>query len=128
VDSRVGDLAGLHVLVVDDNRDARHIFATVVTSFGATVTTATDAAAGLRALHRAPPDIVLCDLELPARDGIWLVHESRRQGITVPFIAISGLDFDERQLEEQGFEAYLRKPVDHEALVRAVLAIARRRT
>lgn len=50
----------------------------------------------------------------------------RAHGVTAPFIALSGLDFDSQRLEELGFEAYLRKPVDHHVLVDAVVAAARR--
>jgi hypothetical protein len=40
---------------------------------------------------------------------------------------VSGLDFDESTLAENGFELFLRKPVDHVSLVEAILAVARGR-
>ena len=124
VDVHVGALAGLHVLVVEDNRDARQIFSGVLTYYGAYVTSVATAAAGLSHLRAIKPDLVLADFQLPDHDAAWLVRQAARRDIRVPFVAVSGADLDERQL--QGFEASLRKPVDHGRLVETILAVVRR--
>ena len=126
MDARVGALAGLHVLVVEDNRDARQIFTALLTHFGAFVTTVETARAALRQLRALKPDVVLADIQLPDHSGSWLLSRVRGRGLDVPFIAISGADFDEAQLAASGFEAFLRKPVEHARLVEAILQVARR--
>src|ERR1051325_2588871 len=104
MDNRIGALAGLHILVVDDNRDARRIFATMLMHFGALVTTAETAAGALRQLGATKPDVVLADVHLPDHDARWLLRRVRRRGWDVPFIAISGADLDEQEFVAAGFE------------------------
>ena len=126
MDQRVGVLAGLHVLVVEDNRDARTIFSRVLRYFGALVTSAVSAAEALQLLRAMRPDVVLTDIQLPDHYGTWLVRQARRRGATTPFVAISSGDLDAGDLAESGFEVFLRKPVDHDRLVDVILSVARR--
>jgi CheY-like chemotaxis protein len=70
---------------------------------------------------------VVADIQLPDHDAPWLVREARSRGFTVPFVAISAADFDPDILGDQGFESYLRKPIDHAQLVDTVLAVVRGR-
>jgi CheY-like chemotaxis protein len=123
--SPAGRLTGLHLLVVDDNHDAREILTMVFSYHGAVVTTASDAESALALLQRIAPDAVVCDIDLRNADGTWLLREVRAMKLSVPFIAVSGLDLDEHRLRKEGFRAYLRKPVDHELLVDTVLKVAR---
>jgi CheY-like chemotaxis protein len=120
-------LSGLHMLVVDDDRDSREILRLLLAHYGASAGIATSAEAALSALQRLTPDVVLADIMLGASaDGLWLRREAARQWPHVPFIAISGEDFSGEMLERAGFVAYLRKPVGHELLVDTVLsAVAR---
>ena len=126
VESRRGALTGLHILVVEDNEGALEILRAVLEYSGALVTTATRAAEGMRCLREATPDAVLIDFRLPDHNGTWLVREGRTIPYDGPFIAVSALDFDGR-LEDHGFDAFVRKPVDHDRLVDAVLAAIKRR-
>src|SRR2546423_5306066 len=126
MDTRVGALAGLHILVVEDNRDARQIFRAMLTHFGALVTVVETAARALTQLRAVKPDVVLADVQLPDHDARWLLRRVRHRGIDVPFIAISGADVDEAAFAEAGFEAFLRKPVEHARLIDTVLQVARR--
>ena len=126
MDRQRGALAGLHVLLADDNRDARTIFSEILRYYGALVTTAASAKATLRVLRQIAVDVVVAEMTLPDFDGAKLLARARRRGVTVPFIALSSQDFDEHTLTAQGFVVYLRKPVDTPQLVNAVLAAARR--
>ncbi len=60
-----GPLTGLHLLVVDDNRDARVIYKTILSHCGAFVTAVSSAAAAARALRQIQPDVILTDLSMP---------------------------------------------------------------
>ncbi len=124
MDSRSGSLAGLYVLVVEDNVDAREILRLVLTYFGAAVATAQSAREGLSALREVDPDVTIADIHLGDREAPWLLREARKVGCRAVFLAVSADDFDEARLREQGFAAYLRKPVDHERLVETVLGAA----
>ena len=127
MDSRVGALSGLHVLVIEDDRDARDILSMVLQYFGGLVTAVKTANEGLQCLRNVIPDVVVADIQLPDHDAPWLVREARTRGFTVPFVAISAADFDLDTLGDQGFESYLRKPIDHAQLVDTVLAVVRGR-
>ena len=90
--------------------------------FGALVTTAKSAKEGLSLLHEISPDVVVTDMLLGTSDGLAMLHAARRDRNHAPFIAVSGQDFDPRELERQGFFTYIRKPIDHNKLVDAILA------
>jgi CheY-like chemotaxis protein len=120
-------LTGLHVLVVEDNVDARAIFTAVLEYCGALVTQAATATDALRVLRQTTPDAVVSDMHLPDHDASWLVREARRVRSHAPFVAVSAEDFDQEDLERRGFAAFLVKPLDLPRLVDAVLAVVPRR-
>ena len=118
----VGALSGVYALVVDDNVDARTILQALLVYHGAFVVTARSARDALRKLRQARPDVVVCDVQLGDRDALWLLGEARKRRTTSPFIAVSGLDYDEPTMRASGFAAYLPKPVSQERLVQMILA------
>jgi CheY-like chemotaxis protein len=118
----LGALTGVYALVVDDNDDARDILRLVLSYGGALVVTATSAGDALGKLRQVKPSIVVCDVQLGDADAIWLLGEAKKSHIDIPFIAVSGFDYDDRAMRAAGFVTFLPKPVNHEALVRAVLS------
>ncbi len=122
-----GALTGLHVLVVEDNADARAILTAVLEYCGAFVAQTATARDALRFLQQATPDVVVADMHLPDHDARWLVREARHLRTVAPFIAVSAEDFDQEELDAQGFSIFLRKPLDLPRLADAVLAVVRRR-
>jgi CheY-like chemotaxis protein len=125
-----GPLAGLHVLVVDDNRDARVIYKAVLSHCGAFVTAVASAAAAARALKHMRPDVVVTDLSMPGHDGLWLVRWLRQRemksGIRIPTIAITARDdiYERDSMIEVGLDDWLVKPVSHRDLVRAITTVS----
>jgi CheY-like chemotaxis protein len=125
-----GPLAGLHVLVVDDNRDARVIYKAVLTHCGAFVTAVASAAAAARALKHMRPDVVVTDLSMPGHDGLWLVRWVRQRelktGDRIPTIAITARDdiYERDSMVEVGLDDWLVKPVSHRDLVSAITTAA----
>jgi CheY-like chemotaxis protein len=115
-------LAGIRVLVVEDDDDSREVLAQGLTIEGATVTAVCTAADALPLLPGT--DIVLTDYALPNDDGVWLLEHVNKQPRPVPVIAISG--YDERQeprLATAPFAGKLLKPFDHDRLC-AEIALA----
>jgi CheY-like chemotaxis protein len=119
-------LDGLHVLTVEDNSDARGILKAVLEYFGAFVTSTENAAEALRLLRQSTPDVVIADVHLPDHDAMWLLKQAERIRSTAPFIAVSAEDLDALELAHHGFNAFLRKPLDHRQLVEAILAVVGR--
>jgi two-component system alkaline phosphatase synthesis response regulator PhoP len=111
------------VLLVEDDDDAREMFATALRMTGYQVRTAADGLAGLRMLEAFDPDVVVVDLALPIASGFDVLNELRSTERThhTPVIAISG---NERGLQEAKrnpeFFGILAKPFDPQTLVRMV--------
>jgi CheY-like chemotaxis protein len=120
---------GVRVLVVEDEDDARESIAATLASFGARVTAAPSAAAGLVAVGAAVPDVILCDIAMPVEDGYSFVRRLRQLphdgGGAVPAAAMTALasDADRREASAAGFQLHVAKPVDSDRLVEAVRAL-----
>lgn len=122
-------LAGLEILVVDDNVDAADSLGLLLEDFGAVVRIAYDATHALEALKRFYPALVLLDIGLPDLNGFEACREIRRErGREVLIVAITGWgqDADRQRAAEAGFDAHLTKPVELSHVV-ALAATARPR-
>jgi CheY-like chemotaxis protein len=115
-------LKGVHVLIVDDDRDSLEILRTIIRYFGALTTEARSAAAALAVLGRVTPDVVVIDLVMPGRSGLALIRDirARPSAAGLHTVALTGHpDLHTRAAATAaGFDAYLRKPVDPMALCR----------
>lgn len=124
-------LVGVHVLVVDDDPDARQVFRTVLEYCGALVTAVSSARDALSVLGRVVPDVLVLDIVLPGRSGYWLIGEIRRlpreRGGAVPALACTayGEEHPPERLAAAGFQQHLRKPLDPWELSRVVASLAR---
>jgi CheY-like chemotaxis protein len=73
----------------------------------------------LAAFRSQPFDLALIDIRMPGMDGYQLVHHMRAAGAALPVIvAVTGLadKASRRKAHEAGFEHYLVKPYEIEAL------------
>lgn len=119
-------LAGVSVLVVDDDPDAREVVAAILRHYGARVILATSAASALLALRREGADVVVADLGMPVEDGYDLIRQIRDIGseavAAVPAAALTAYttEEDRQRALESGFQAHLSKPVDPAILVATV--------
>jgi CheY-like chemotaxis protein len=117
-------LRARRVLVVDDNADAAESLALLLKLTGIEVHTASDGRAGLRAAEALQPDVVVLDLGMPGMNGYDACRAIRAQpwaGATT-LVALSGWGQAEHRARarEAGFDHYLVKPVDFEALGRVL--------
>jgi CheY-like chemotaxis protein len=125
-------LTGVHVLVVDDDRDSRALLRMILEYCGALVTVTSSARGARRALRRVLPDVVVADIAMPERDGYWLVEQIRRlpagQGAGIPIVAITahGDEHGPHRTLAAGFQAHLRKPIDPWDLCQTVASVVRR--
>src|SRR5882724_4709459 len=90
-----GDLlVGIHVLVVEDNPDARELLKTILEYAGALVSVASGAEQALRMCEQIVPDVLLTDIAMPGQDGFWLIGELRARQASgqrpIPAIAVTG--------------------------------------
>ena len=125
-------LAGLRVLLVEDERQTREAMTRALEHFGAEVQAADSAQVARLALAGASPDVLLCDIAMPDEDGNSFVRrlrrQERRQATHVPALALTahaGAE-DCRKALDSGFDLHLAKPVNTEQLIAAVLSLANR--
>ncbi|MDB4929392.1 MAG: hypothetical protein JWM10_1876 [Myxococcaceae bacterium] len=124
-------LEGVHVLVVDDEVDARELLRSLLHSCGASVSTAGDAAEAARLLRAERPDVMVSDIGMPGEDGLALIARVRRwapsEGGGVPAIALTAFarPEDRARAISAGFTAFLTKPVDLSLLLKTVVRMLR---
>lgn len=125
-----GSIAGLRVLVVEDDREVRETLVTALETAGAVVHAAATAAEGLAAFETVRPQVLLTDLAMPTEDGYSLIAKVRalppEKGGHVPAAALTALasDDDQTQVLAAGFQAHIRKPVAFAVLVDSVARLA----
>ena len=125
-------LAGVRVLVVDDQADERQLLSTILSTRGAEVRVADSTDTALATLQQWLPDIVVSDVAMPDQDGYVLVRRLRDLGGEagrLPAIALTAharAEDRERALNS-GFQDYLPKPIEPARLARAIAEQARLR-
>ncbi|MEH1940545.1 MAG: response regulator [Nostoc sp.] len=119
-------LAGLNILVVDDDDDSRFYITTVLEADGATVMAVASAAVALKVLAELQPDVLICDIAMPGEDGYTLIRKIRALKPDIwgklPAIALTAYgdsEYRSRALEA-GFQTHVAKPVDPGELVAIV--------
>ncbi len=116
-------LAGLKVLVVDDEPDAREVVTRMLDQAGSRVITAEDAAQGMMLLKAEKPDLIISDISMPEEDGYRFIIEVRKlpasEGGTTPAIALTAFAHaeDRAQAIRAGYQDHLSKPVDSTELI-----------
>src|SRR5690606_35480716 len=110
-------IAGIRVIVVDDDALLLEGLQVVLRAAGAVVTGARSSSAAYAILEQEHVDILLSDIGMSDEDGCQLVQRIRTmpgpmRGI--PAIAITGLaSLDDREHAlAAGFDRYLTKPID----------------
>jgi signal transduction histidine kinase/CheY-like chemotaxis protein len=126
------ELAGLKILVVDDQADARDLITRVLEDGGASVITAGTTEEALVLVEAAKPDVLVSDIGMPGADGYELLARvralGRARGGGVPAIALTAFSRSEDRTRalRVGFLVHVSKPVDPSELVATVASVARR--
>ncbi|HYH84398.1 MAG TPA: ATP-binding protein [Pyrinomonadaceae bacterium] len=121
-------LAGLRVLVVDDEPDTLDLLRVVLERGGARVVAVGSASDAWGALEEGLPDLLLCDIGMAGEDGYQLIRRvrERERGALVPAIALTAYagDADRARSLEAGFQLHVPKPIDPASLVAIVAELA----
>ncbi|MEH2058000.1 MAG: response regulator [Nostoc sp.] len=119
-------LAGLRVLVVDDEADTRNFLSFMFEEYGAFATAVASVDEALAVLEQAKPDILISDIGMSEQDGYTLIRKLRslepEKGGRIPAIALTAYTREEDRLEAlaAGFQQHLSKPIDPNKLIAAV--------
>ena len=130
-------LAGMHVLIVEDDDDGREIIVQALEDAGATVSAVSGARDALALLCGAEPttiQVVVTDIGMPEEDGYTLLRELRQlpvdQGGDLPAIAVTSYATveDRRRALKAGFVAHIGKPFSPMTLVATIARAVTGRT
>lgn len=122
-------LAGIRVLLVDDDKDICEVLQFVLEGKGALVSTAESAATALASIEQSMPNVLLSDIAMPGQTGYDLMRAivAGRGAGALPSAALSayapGQDLPDALA--CGFSVLLAKPVDAEALIATVAQLAK---
>jgi CheY-like chemotaxis protein len=121
-------LAGVRILVVDDNPINLAVARAILEAVGAAITTAVDGADALELLRSAVFDVVLMDLQMPRMDGgeaLAHIRAGRAGPATIPVIALTADVIGEAAdaLPGLGFDAVQAKPVVAPALIKSIVEV-----
>ncbi|MBD2343005.1 hybrid sensor histidine kinase/response regulator [Anabaena subtropica] len=122
-------LAGLKVLIVDDEADTRNFLGFLFEEYGAISSTTASVEAALAVIEQLKPDILVSDIGMAEQDGYTLIRKLRslppEQGGKIPAIALTAYsrEEDRQQVVESGFQHHLSKPVDPNKLISVVASI-----
>lgn len=122
-------LAGLRVLVVDDEADTRNFLSFMFEEYGAFATAVGSVDEALAVLEQTKPDILISDIGMSEQDGYTLIRKLRslepEKGGRIPAIALTAYTREEDRLEvlSAGFQQHLSKPIDPNKLIAAVANI-----
>lgn len=128
-DTQTGSGAGVgtavcKVLVIDDNRDAAEMLRDFLEIAGHQVALAFTGTDGVEKARSFTPDVVLCDISLPAMSGHEVAAVLRKDPKTkgARLIALSGYagPSDRARSSEAGFDLHLAKPVDPDELMKII--------
>jgi CheY-like chemotaxis protein len=113
------------ILLIDDEKLVRVTLTRILARASYTIVEATNGEEGITEVARSHPDLVICDILMPTKEGIETIRDLRRSHPDLPIVAISGggrlgsCDFL-RHAEQFGARATLRKPFSPEEVLGAV--------
>ena len=128
IDSLAGTTSAMRLLVVEDDREAAGYLRKAFREAGHVCEIANDGEDGLALALDEGFDVLIIDRMLPKRDGLSLISEIRKRGVSTPVLILSALgQVDDRVTGlRAGGDDYLAKPYAFSELLARVEALARR--
>ncbi len=121
--------ATLKLLLIEDDISMQTALQRALNRRGMEVFGCTDGRKALDQWTTAQPDVVVLDLSLPGLDGLQVLEQARRQGLTTPVLILTarGTVGDRIMGLNLGADDYLPKPFDLDELEARLRALSRRR-
>ena len=117
-----------HILVADDDKNARKLIGAVLEAEGYTVSMAADGQEALDILDRQHIDLVVLDIMMPRMDGYEFTRTLREAQSNLPILMVSAKQLPEER--RRGFivgtDDYITKPIDVEEMLLRIKALLRR--
>jgi PAS domain S-box-containing protein len=124
-------LAGLRILVVDDEPDMQELMLTILEQTEAEVRVSASAAEALTALGSFKPNVLISDIGMPDVDGYMLMRQVRKRSpeeggkiLAIALTAYAG-EANEQQTRLAGFQKHIAKPVAPSELIGEISSLIR---
>lgn len=126
-----GSIAGLRILVVEDEPAVREFLAAVLRHAGSQIRQARNVEEAMKELEKRPFDLIVSDIAMPGEDGCTMMERIRRLPdrplASIPALAITayGRSAEKARIRECGFNSVIQKPVEASRLVASIATLAR---
>lgn len=119
------DLAGLSVLLVEDNAVNLELGRMLLEALGARVSLARDGIEAVSMVQSDEYDVILMDMHMPRMDGVQATRQLRSRGYTKPVVALTAAVLDDSRKEAiaAGMDGFATKPISQARLVDAILEV-----
>jgi CheY-like chemotaxis protein len=120
----------VHVLVLDDEDDARNLLAEILSEAGARVSTASSVASAMEFIARERPEVIVSDIGMPGQDGYDFIRQLRAlpasAGGRTPAVALTAYCRveDRTKALAAGFNMHATKPVEPTELIAGLASLA----
>jgi CheY-like chemotaxis protein len=110
------------ILVVDDDTSVRELLQLHLSAAGYEVYAAADAIAAGYLVLRTPPDLIVCDVNMPHMDGFEFISalKADKSIPNIPVIFLTTLEEGDHRGKELGVVGYLTKPIRSDRLLSLV--------
>ena len=136
-EQRIGEcsIAGLNIMLVEDNELNMEIASALITNAGASVTCVENGKRAVEFFESRPAgsfDVILMDIMMPEMNGYDAARAIRRSrkpdASSIPIIAMTANAFaeDVAQAREAGMNAHIPKPIDVEAMLKVISSCVHR--
>ncbi len=109
------------ILIIEDNQANLELMIYLLQEFGYVPLVAKDGEAGLAAVRRENPDLVLCDIQVPKLDGYEVAKAMKADARlrNIPIVAVSAFAMigDREAGLAAGFDGYIYKPIDSKSFI-----------
>lgn len=132
MDSKDSAVAGVKVLIVDDEPAALEITKLMLTLYRAQVIAAATGAKALEQIQMYRPDVIISDISMPQMDGYQFIRQVRNLsphvGGGTPAVALTafGRTEDRERAINAGFQRHLSKPVELHALIDTIVSVTQK--
>ena len=110
------------ILIIDDEKEVVSLLKDFFSSRNYEVVSAPDGSEGLKKVETEKPDLVLCDIKMPEKDGFQFLKELRATMQWIPVVIVSALTDPTSILKGYGLDAdyYITKPINLEECLKVV--------
>jgi CheY-like chemotaxis protein len=112
------------ILLVEDNPESLELMRYLLNAFGYQTLTCDNGRDGVVTARRERPDLVICDIEMPALDGYGVLRELKQDPVLreILLVAVTALAMvgDREKVLAAGFDGYIAKPIDPMIFIRSI--------